>query len=86
MSYEIPELELPSELVYSEQLLPEERLRPKPTSKNRNTVVEEKNSAFHEKSLKNQKVNLGGRYKREIKTKFKKPKTKGNKPAKRNKR
>ena len=31
--------------------------------------------AFHEKSEKNQKVNLGGSYKREIKKKYKKPKT-----------
>ena len=31
--------------------------------------------AFHEKSEKNLKVNLGGSYKREIKKKYKKPKT-----------
>ena len=86
MNYTIPEVPLPEDLVLSEQLLPEERSRPKRVSKNRNTDIEEKNSAFHEKSLKNQKVNLGGKYRREIKGKFKKPKTKGNKPAKRHRR
>lgn len=86
MDYTIPEVALPADLVLSEQLLPEERERPKRVSKNRNTEIEEKNSAFHEKSLKNQKVNLGGKYRREIKGKFKKPKTKGNKPAKRHRR
>jgi ATP-dependent RNA helicase RhlE len=86
MDYTIPEIPLPEDLVLTEQLLPEERERPKRASKNRNTNIEERNAAFHEKSLKNSKVNLGGRYKREIKTKFKKPKTKGNKPSKRDKR
>jgi ATP-dependent RNA helicase RhlE len=86
MNYTIPEVPLPEVVDLSEQLLPEERDRPKPASKNRNTAVEDKNSAFHEKSLKNQKVNLGGKYRREIGTKFKKPKTKGNKPAKRHRR
>lgn len=38
-------------------------------------------SGFHEKSEKNSKVNLGGSYKRIIKEKYKKPKTKGDKFA-----
>lgn len=36
-------------------------------------------AAFHEKKAKNQKVNLGGSYKRKIKAKYKKPKTRGQK-------
>ena len=35
--------------------------------------------AFHAKKKKNTKVNLGGSYKREIKLKYKKPKTRGSK-------
>ncbi len=41
-------------------------------------------SGFHEKKDKNKKVNLGGSYKRKIKAKYKKPKTRGQKT--RNKR
>ncbi|MCT4636437.1 MAG: DEAD/DEAH box helicase [Bacteroidales bacterium] len=37
---------------------------------------------FHEKKDKNKKVNLGGSYKRKIKAKYKKPKTRGQKPRK----
>ena len=36
--------------------------------------------AHHEKKAKNQKVNLGGSYKEKIKAKYKKPKTRGQKP------
>ncbi len=39
----------------------------------------EKGSAFHEKKAKNKKVNLGGSYKRKLATKYKKPKTRGQK-------
>ncbi|HET8804349.1 MAG TPA: ATP-dependent helicase, partial [Aequorivita sp.] len=35
--------------------------------------------AFHEKKEKNQKENQGGSYKRIIKQKYKKPKTRGDK-------
>ncbi len=39
----------------------------------------EKGSGFHEKNFVNSKVNLGSKYKRTIKVKYKKPKTKGDK-------
>jgi len=41
-----------------------------------------KGSAFHEKKEKNKKVNLGGSYRRELAAKYKKPKTRGQKPKK----
>ncbi len=40
---------------------------------------ETRGTAFHEKKAKNRKVNLGGKYHREIKKKYKKAKTKGDK-------
>ena len=43
------------------------------------TNVDEGGGAFHEKKDKNKKVNLGGSYRREIKKKYKKPKTRGQK-------
>ena len=47
----------------------------------RNSKLEEKNSGFHEKKAKNNKVNLGGSYKRMITEKYKKPKSRGDKIA-----
>jgi len=38
------------------------------------------NSGFHEKKDKNKKTNQGGSYKRKLKAKYSKPKTRGNKP------
>jgi len=76
MNTEISLLTLPKEIIISNILLPEEKdnflekeisLKLKPSF--------EPGPAFHEKSEKNKKVNLGGSYKREIKKKYKKPKT-----------
>jgi len=41
--------------------------------------IDNSKGAFHEKKKKNQKVNLGGSYKREIKKKYKKNQTRGQK-------
>ncbi len=41
--------------------------------------MEGEGKGFHEKKDKNNKVNKGGSYKRIIKKKYKKPKTKGDK-------
>ena len=76
MQTEIPLEPLPKEVIISTELMPEEkdntsereiggRVKPKAKS----------GEAFHEKSEKNKKTNLGGSYKREIKKKYKKPKT-----------
>ncbi|SFJ30245.1 DEAD/DEAH box helicase [Olleya namhaensis] len=80
MQMEIPELQIPTEVVISTELIEEER-----------TVIKERNNptkrkdidapgpAFHEKSAKNSKENLGGSYKFKIAAKYKKPKTRGDK-------
>ncbi|AUC76214.1 DEAD/DEAH box helicase [Olleya sp. Bg11-27] len=80
MQMEIPELQIPEDVVISTELIEEER-----------TVIKERNNptkrkdidapgpAFHEKSEKNSKENLGGSYKFKIAAKYKKPKTKGDK-------
>lgn len=88
MKMEIPLLELPEEVKISTELIEEER----PQIKERNNPVKRKDEdapgpAFHEKSAKNSKENLGGSYKFKIAAKYKKPKTRGDKNYnKRNKR
>ena len=76
MQTEIPLEKLPQEVEISKELMPEE----KDHSSEKEIGGREKarakpGAAFHEKSEKNKKVNLGGSYKREIKKKYKKPKT-----------
>ncbi|PIB32090.1 DEAD/DEAH box helicase [Gaetbulibacter sp. 5U11] len=80
MQMDIPELQIPEEVEISTELIEEER-----------TVIKERNNptkrkdidapgpAFHEKSAKNSKENLGGSYKFKIAAKYKKPKTRGDK-------
>ena len=80
MQMEILELQIPEEVEISTELIEEER-----------TVIKERNNptkrkdidapgpAFHEKSAKNSKENLGGSYKFKIAAKYKKPKTRGDK-------
>ena len=91
MQYKVPQTILPDTVVISEELAPEER----PEAKEIYNPIRRKNMededapgpAFHEKKEKNKKVNLGGSYKRTIKQKYKKPKTRGDKNYnKRNKR
>ncbi len=72
--------ELPEDIEISEQQLDSEM--PEIAGK---TLIKtpkidaEKGAAFHEKKDKNKKVNLGGSYRRNLKAKYKKPKTKGQK-------
>jgi len=91
MQVKIPQIVLPETIEISEELTPEER----PEAKEIYNPIHRKNRededapgpAFHEKKEKNQKVNLGGSYRRTIKQKYKKPKTRGDKNYnKRNKR
>lgn len=87
MKLEIPIIDFPEEVEISVELTPDER--PKEVERNNPHKKEEviRGAAFHEKSKKNSKVNLGGSYKREIAKKYKKPKTRGDKNYnKRNKR
>lgn len=85
MDLKITELNFPEEVEISKQLTYEEQ--PKVLEINNPNNIEEVGPAFHEKKEKNRKENLGGSYKRIIKQKYKKPKTRGDKNYnKRNKR
>jgi ATP-dependent RNA helicase RhlE len=80
MGTEIKQLPFPTDVDHSEELTPEERPEDGESKNyNRNNKNDERGASFHERSEKNSKVNLGGSYKREIKTKFKKSKTRGDK-------
>ncbi len=88
MQQEVELLPFPEEVSISTHLLAEE----KPKVKERNNPLKqvqdaEKGAAFHKKKEKNQKQNLGGKYRRELSKKYKKPKTRGDKNyRKRNKK
>lgn len=74
-------VEIATKLTFDEQ--PKHRERENPLHINE----EERGASFHEKSEKNKKQNQGGSYKRIIKKKYSKPKTRGDKNyAKRKKR
>lgn len=80
MNYEIPVLELPDTIEISKELIPDERpVEHGVNDPNRNIKKINPDAGFHEKKEKNKKENLGGSYKRKIKKKYKKPKTKGDK-------
>ena len=80
MDYEIPQEEFPTEVEISEQLLPEERPRNIDLINKNRKKEDERGPAFHEKKLKNTKVNQGGSYLRKAK-KYKKPQSRGDKIA-----
>jgi ATP-dependent RNA helicase RhlE len=85
MQMEIPLLEIPEEVTISTELIEEER--PKKIEKHNPTKRDETfGEAFHEKKEKNKKTNLGGSYRRTIKQKYKKPKTRGDKNYNKKKR
>ncbi len=84
MDLKIEELELPKEVEISKQLTYDEQ--PQIVEINNPANTEEAGPAFHEKKDKNRKENQGGSYKRIIKLKYKKPKTRGDKNFKKNKR
>ncbi len=76
MQTEIPLIELSGDVEISKNLMPEEKDKTVDKEIIRKELKkEEPGPAFHTKSKKNQKINLGGSYKREIKKKYKKPKT-----------
>lgn len=80
MDYKIPILKMPTVVEISALLTEDERPREDiEQSKNRTGIEYVPGPAFHEKSEKNKKVNLGGSYRREIAKKYKKPKTRGDK-------
>ncbi|WP_142785733.1 DEAD/DEAH box helicase [Changchengzhania lutea] len=80
MHMTIPLMPIPEDVTISTELIEEER----PIIKERNNPNKRRDDdapgpAFHEKSEKNAKENLGGSYKFKIAAKYKKPKTKGDK-------
>ena len=80
MDMQIASHALPETVEISKKLTPEEE--PKVQERNnphKQPQQEERGASFHEKSEKNSKVNTGGSYRRKIKVKYKKPKTKGDK-------
>lgn len=81
MAYDIPKLEFPEDVEISERLTPEERPRriERDNPHTRPADEDAPGPAFHQKSEKNSKENLGGSYRREIAKKYKKPKTRGDK-------
>lgn len=80
MSYEIPMLQIPDDVEISHELTEEERPKPKEiNSGHRHNIAQPSGAAFHEKSEKNKQTNQGGKYRREIEKKYKKPRTKGDK-------
>ncbi len=76
MQTEVPIHKLPEAVEISKELMPEEQDRSgEKEISGKKSILVKPGSAFHEKIEKNKKVNLGGSYQREIKKKYKKPKT-----------
>lgn len=80
MKIEISMLAMPREIELSKRLTPEEEPKGNEPNNPHNYSKEgSRGESFHEKSKKNKKTNLGSKYKRTIKVKYKKPKTRGDK-------
>lgn len=78
MDYEIPTLDFPEEVEESHELLPEERQKVSGVHGESKKAKYQKEKGFHDKKEKNRKVNLGGP-KSNMASKYKKPKTRGDK-------
>ena len=80
MDMKIETIELPETIEISKKLSPEEQPKDEELS-NSNQKSRDSNlgSGFHEKKDKNKKINQGGSYRKTIKQKYKKPKTRGDK-------
>lgn len=80
MDFTIPQLDFPSEVEVSKELLMEEKPEEEQLKDhNRNEKLNFSGPSTHEKKAKNKKVNLGGSYKRDQKKKYKKAQTRGDK-------
>ncbi|PIB35356.1 DEAD/DEAH box helicase [Reichenbachiella sp. 5M10] len=79
MNYHIPEADFPEEVEINNELIPEERTRVAESNYNRNMKIKTEPVGEQEKKEKNQKVNLGGSYKRKLEQKYKKARTRGDK-------
>ncbi|EIJ40557.1 DNA/RNA helicase, superfamily II [Galbibacter orientalis DSM 19592] len=80
MKMEIPQHDFPEEVEVSKQLTSEEQPRViEPDNPHKRLDEDAPGASFHEKKEKNKKTNQGGSYRRTIKQKYKKPKTRGDK-------
>ncbi len=81
MQMKVPVVEIPEVVEISKELIEEERtvIKEHYNPLKRKTDEDAPGPAFHEKSEKNSKENLGGSYKFKIAAKYKKPKTRGDK-------
>lgn len=87
MGLEIEQQQMPEAVEISTELIPEEQPKVKEIHNPIKGGDEDApGPAFHEKKEKNKKVNLGGSYRREVKKKYKKPKTRGDKNYNRRKK
>ncbi len=79
MEKTIDQLPLPSEVEIATKLTFDEEPKHRERENPLNIDEDERGASFHEKSEKNRKENQGGSYKRIIKKKYSKPKTRGDK-------
>ncbi len=80
MKMKIENIEIPEQIEISKELIEEERPQLKEHyNPHKRTEADTRGPAFHEKSEKNKKENLGGSYQRIIAKKYKKPQTRGDK-------
>lgn len=77
MKYDIPVLALPEDLEISDVLTEDEKPKVHMKTIQIRQPKVERGAAFHEKSAKNQKVNIKVRHKDKMKEKYGKPKTRG---------
>src|SRR5690606_38863277 len=76
MNMEVPQIPFPEGIEIATKLTPEEQPKVnEPDNPHKRNNNHERGSSFQEKSEKNKKTNQGGSYKRIIKAKYKKPKT-----------
>jgi ATP-dependent RNA helicase RhlE len=86
MDYQIPLLEFPEDVEINEFLTDKEQEPVVDKFSLLQAKAKRPGLAVHEKKAKNQKVNLGGSYKKMIAEKYKKPKTRGDKHANKKKK
>ena len=87
MNMEIQQIPFPVEVEVSTRLTPEEQPQvSEPNNPHKQSNEHERGASFHEKAEKNKKTNERGAYKRIIKAKYKKPKTRGDKNYNKSKR
>lgn len=86
MKYEIPEIPFPGNVEVTDQLIFEERESTRIVQSRNRESSKNGGDAFQDKSEKNSKTNQGGSYHREIASKYKKNRTRGDKGQNLNKK